>query len=362
VVLAALAMICGPTVALAHPLGASSDWTLQESEHHPPASSVGLSMAADPANGTVVLFGGPEFPPDGVYTDDTWTWDRTHWTLRHPAHHPSARGAAAMAFDPGTGTVVLFGGWIGIAPNWTYLGDTWTWDGNDWTQRSPAHQPGPRVTSMATDPATDNVLLQGGQCCLFQILSDTWTWDGSDWTQQTPAHQPPTGASLASDPATDTVVSFGGGGSRHLFDETWTWDGRDWTQQTPAHHPSPRTANGLAFDPATETVVLFGGELAPFPTVSGETWTWDGRDWTQRHLLNQPSPRRLPGMATDPATCSVVLFGGEIPHFAPSTLLGDTWVYASSRGVPDELDGPRADPQREHEKAVCAGAEARLGL
>jgi hypothetical protein len=148
------------------------------------------------------------------------------------------------------------------------------------------------------------------------------------------------------------VVAFGGGSPFvQLFDTTWTWDGTDWTQQHPRHHPTARTANGLAYDPATGSVVLFGGELAlPFGNVSGETWTWNGTDWKQQHGHESPSPRRLPGMATDPATCTVVLFGGDHPHpdFSPPTELSDTWLYTTSRPEPGQFD-QQAAIQQDHE-------------
>jgi hypothetical protein len=386
-VIAALALVGAPKSALAHSAAASEQWRLQTSPAQPPAGIVAGNMAADPANGTVVLFGpSPAFCGPSTCTDQTWTWDGTSWTQQHPRHHPSARGSAALAFDPTTSTVVLFGGWnvdFTANPPGLYFGDTWTWNGTDWTEQHPAHLPGARLTGLVTDPATSRVLLQGGQhydpsrCgvdqdgpvgCFFEPVldsagrPDTWTWNGTDWTQLNPVHEPSLveAGSLASDPATGTVVAFGGGSPEiQLSDTTWTWDGNDWTQQHPRHHPSARTANGLAYDPATGSVILFGGELAlPFGNVSGETWTWDGRDWKQQHGHESPSPRRLPGMATDPATCSVVLFGGDVPHpdFS-STNLDDTWVYASSPGSPGQFD-QHAAPQHDHQGAPnCSPGE-----
>jgi hypothetical protein len=109
-VMATLAMIGAPTAALAHTDVASGDWRLQNpAKQHPSPRSVWASMAPDLANGTVVLFGGPVDAVNGAYNGDTWTWDGARWTERHPAHHPSARGAAAMAYDPATRGVVLFG-------------------------------------------------------------------------------------------------------------------------------------------------------------------------------------------------------------------------------------------------------------
>ena len=77
-------------------------------------------MAYDAATGTVVLFGGDV----GVhhFLGDTWTWDGSTWTKQAPKTSPPARHSASMAYDAATGTVVLFGGQGGV-----FLGDTWTW-------------------------------------------------------------------------------------------------------------------------------------------------------------------------------------------------------------------------------------------
>jgi hypothetical protein len=80
--------------------------------------------------------------------------------------------------------------------------------------------------------------------------------------------------------ARSQVVLFGGYDENTYFGDTWTWDGTDWTKRTPAHSPSPRFGSGMAYDAARSQVVLFGG----YDNVSllGDTWTWDGTDWTKR--------------------------------------------------------------------------------
>ena len=65
---------------------------------------------------------------------------------------------------------------------------------------------------------------------------------------------------MAYDPATGTVVLFGGTGHGALLGDTWTWNGTTWTQQTPATSPPARESASMAYDAATGTVVLFGGD------------------------------------------------------------------------------------------------------
>ena len=79
-------------------------------------------MAYDSGTGQLVLFGGI---PDGsgTYLNDTWTWNGTTWTQHNPAASPPARSGASMDFDSGSGQLVLFGGIASIAT----FGDTWVY-------------------------------------------------------------------------------------------------------------------------------------------------------------------------------------------------------------------------------------------
>jgi hypothetical protein len=64
---------------------------------------------------------------------DTWAGNGKAWTALNPPTAPSARFAAAIAYDPVRAQVVLFGGSTS-GPNWSPLSDTWVWDGKVWTQ------------------------------------------------------------------------------------------------------------------------------------------------------------------------------------------------------------------------------------
>jgi hypothetical protein len=342
-----MALAATPTAAQATPDHPAADWTEQHPAHSPSARLA--PTAYDAANGTVVLFGSPNFPDNGVFLHDTWTWNGHDWTLRHPKHHPPGRGLPDLAYDPARRNVVLFGGVTGTPQDPQVHDDTWTWNGTDWTEQHPADSPPGRFAfPLVTDPATNGILLFGGAGPGFALLNDTWTWDGRDWTQRHPVITPEPDSSMASDPATHTVVAFGGGSpfnpTTPLVDSTWTWDGTNWTLQNPAHRPSPRAGAATSFDRAAGNVVLFSGSIGPFAT-NDETWTWDGTDWTQQNPADSPPPRGVTAMTTDPATCSVVLFGGEDATF---TGLGDTWVYASAQHPEDQpLWHDRCDGDRE---------------
>lgn len=115
---------------------------------------------------------------------------------------------------------------------------------------------------------------------------------------------------LADDPAAGHVVLFGGwDGTTVVFGDTWTWDGVEWTEQDPATSPAPRCCFQMGYDAARRQVVLFGGtDLGG--TYFTDTWTWDGTTWSEREPLNSP-PVYLccdGGMAFDAATRGLVMW------------------------------------------------------
>jgi Galactose oxidase, central domain len=106
---------------------------------------------------------------------------------------------------------------------------------------------------------------------------------------------------------------------------TGSSSGLTWTKQHPAAHPSARSGAAVAYDAATGTVVLFGG--AGSQGVLGDTWVWDGSTWAKQHPAASPPARSDTAMAYDAATGTVVLFGGFKPA---SPALGSTWIWGSS--------------------------------
>lgn len=273
-------------------------------------------MAYDPGMGGIVLFGGYD---GNQVLGDTWLGSGSGvWGQLSPATSPTARQNAAMAYDPATQQLVLFGGWDGTEE----LGDTWTWNGSTWTEMFPASSPSPRDSAaMAYDAATGQLLLFGGAVSSSSgVIGDTWTWNGATWTQLDPptSPSPRSAASMSYDSNTGQLVLFGGSD----LNDTWTWSGSTWTELFPASSPSPRFSATMAYDGITGQIVLFGGEEGTYPYLLNDTWTWDGSTWTQQSLGAAPPARFNASMAYDATSYELTLFGGEAQ--GP---LGDTWVW-----------------------------------
>jgi len=222
--------------------------------------NLGPMMAYDAESARVLLFGGA-----GEGPTSTWAYDPAAdtWTAMAPAASPSERNYGAMAYDPVTDRVILFGGLSGedAGPD-TEAGGTWAYDYNSdtWTDLKPATNPGPRVyTAMAYEPTTRRIILFGGlrdvkapqpaepgwyPDGLFpywdQPLGDTWAYDPSAnaWTELTPPSSPSPRAwhDMALDPTSGLIVLFGGGPARYDFtNETWLFDpaSSTWTEWSP---------------------------------------------------------------------------------------------------------------------------------
>jgi hypothetical protein len=106
----------------------------------------------------------------------------------------------------------------------------------------------------------------------------------------------------------------------------------DWTLRSPAHVPPARRQPAMAPFRTGDLVVMFGGTSSA-NGVLGDTWTWDGTDWTQVTSLGpsntgaRPPARFAASMAFDPNTGRAVMFGGR----NGAGLLGDTWVFREVR-------------------------------
>ncbi len=203
-----------------------------------------------------------------------------------------------------------------------------------WSQQFPANNPGPRFeASLTYDAGHNQVVLFSGN----DSSNDTWLWNGSNWTQANPANSPSAryGAAMVYDPVHGNVVLFGGtqNSDSSRQGDTWLWDGSNWTEASTTG-PTARNGAALVYDAATSQLLLFGGTNG---TSLNDTWTWNGTTWTQLLPGNSPGARSYFGMVYDAAQSEVVLFGGS----GQSGYLNDTWAW---NGTTWTLLNPVASP------------------
>jgi hypothetical protein len=127
---------------------------------------------------------------------------------------------------------------------------------------------------------------------------------------------------------------FGGNapGDGTSLSDTWVWNGKDWTEMNPATNPGPRYSAAMAYDAHAGQAVLFGGSYLNATAPLGDTWVWDGSNWTEMHLSVNPPARFGAAMAYDARSELVIMFGG---YTGPSpneggVFLNDTWAWNGS--------------------------------
>jgi alpha-tubulin suppressor-like RCC1 family protein len=154
-------------------------WTAHTSVTPHPSARSGAAMAtytpAVPASGDgrqALLYGG--YGGAG-YLGDTWAWTGTGWVQRATSGPAPAQRVAA-AYDRARHQVVTFGGCAGTSTTCPE-GPTWTWNGA-WTNPAPTPAPTARyAAATAYDTRLRQTLLFGGAGCLGAcLLGDTWTY------------------------------------------------------------------------------------------------------------------------------------------------------------------------------------------
>ncbi len=147
------------------------------------------------------------------------------------------------------------------------------------------------------------------------------------WTPVAPTASPAARNShgMSYDVARGVAVTFGGydGNATIALGDTWAFDGANWTPRTPATAPDARWGHGMAFDSRRARTVLFGGFRPGVGSVA-DMWEFDGTSWTQVTTANAPAGRAYHAMAFDSVRNRMVVFGGLGNALAT---LGDTWSF-----------------------------------
>jgi len=219
---------------------AGGDWEQPAVETAPSVRS-SHAMAYDPVVEKVVLFGGVTRTAPAnhlTYLADTWVYDTVagSWTEVTPVVSPGARGAHTMAYDAGTGRIVLFGGML-------YDGDDpllWAYDvaANTWAPIETTGGPGESWDGTLVDaPGRGMVLLDGQGVTIYEIAAGVtstgirwrnavWHLDlGTGvWTERKPPGVPVQFQAAAVDPSSGLVVVWSGDVTLRYDPATDTWE------------------------------------------------------------------------------------------------------------------------------------------
>lgn len=215
-----------------------------------------------------------------------------------------------------------------------YLNNVYECDlAGHWTIKNQTSFPSPRRGHLGVyDSERRQIMIFGGSTGFYTYFNETWTWDGTRWTQLAPAHAPAAraGHAIAYDSKRKCTLLFGGvyydkDTGQQSFGDTWQWDGMDWTQLHPAQSPQPQAYANMVYDSARDRMVLFtgNGQNGQSPT---ETWEWDGSNWSQCMPANNPTARTAVNLVYDSHRNRTLLFGGY--QLSPSLIYrSDTWEW-----------------------------------
>jgi PKD repeat protein len=305
------------------------------------------SMAYDPVDHEVVLFGGRTYSSD---YNDTWAYSDGLWVQLHPTVSPPARRGASLTWDPQDGYLVLFGG-LNDSTGAAYQ-DTWTFVGGQWMNRTAAVMnstntpPARFVGQMTDDPAGGYVLLFGGcqSVGCFGQWGDTWTYLNGSWTDRSgyvgAAPSARGGEALVWDPEMQAALLYGGDTSNSHLNDTWEFVNGTWFQLSPLENPGHRGDAWAIYDPVQSAVFLFGGlqDVTGEYGVNGpvtDTWRWSDGTWTNvtDDLAGGPSARwAIEDVSTfDGDVGDGLLFGGDSTS---GEALADTWELALDSAGP----------------------------
>ncbi len=280
----------------------------------PPYS--GVSCAYDRQSQRIVYFVGGDFGSTWEYDGESWEAVGAYPGLTNSDFRAVYDSAREQVLSVG-GTRLLTG-----APTYAFDSDTGTWSvvtQSPTPRRWAAHQ-------AVYDTARERVVVFGGTAIL---PVETWELVDASWVDVSApiGPEPRDGYGLAHDVHRGVTVMFGGIGDGTTFADTWEYDGDTWIEGNPTASPIVRRLPAMAYDPWREETVLFGGTVNVGGRYGeflfGDTWTWNGTEWTIHHPANSPSSRSRSCMAADPQSGFLLLFGGS----ADSDGMADTWAW-----------------------------------
>lgn len=313
-------------------------WIKQNSTANPGAMS-GVGLVNDPRDGYVLEFGGDTVRQPGPVNNNTWAFVGGNWTKLKTSAPPPPTTYPSLAYDASLQKVVLF---EFPAPGSGNNGspETWEYSRNTWTQVHTSSSP--RVGSLMTyDARTKQAVLFGNsynQTTRAPTGTETWAFDGSNWTLLSATGlRGPKLSTIAYDPAYGTVIGVGRESFENHTVETWALESTSWKKlNMPTHAPSIAIGSALlagqsmVYDSQQKALVLTWSECdGCYQTgVPGTEHVWAFKNGTWSHVIGTVPPisRWGYGMAYDSSDGYIVQYGGWFTN--PVRDFDATWTLS----------------------------------
>lgn len=229
------------------------------------------------------------FPPTGIFvrfggnhSNDVFEYDGKDWKRYSLSNAPLARYFPSLAYDPVNQKVLLFGGYNYDTDE--EYGDTWLYDpkNHSWQEVNTSNSP---PASWAYRAATDFKR----KVVVLHSPEATWEWDGTTWTKTTATGPKYYYGNLTYDANLQKVIYFGGYqySGNVCKNETWIYDGREWQKLSISNPPDRRCDAVLVFDTNLQKTVLFGGSNEYYDLFN-DLWLFDGTSWQSFSYCGKP--------------------------------------------------------------------------
>jgi len=365
---AALLVVMMPLPAMAQP-DYSGQWTQLSAGWSEKVERTFHTSVYSPSTNRLIVFGGSVLGTTlddlWILSNANGLGGTPNWVKQTPLGViPPARSRHTAVYDAATDRMIVFGGCTSFCT--PALNDVWVLKNASgikppmWQQLLPAGPwPGQREVATAVyDPGTNTMIVYGGDNGFpGGTFYDVWVLSHANglggtpqWNQLSPMGGPPAGGgqrwhSAVYDPINNIMTTFGGYNNNDMIiNETWTLTHANgiggtpmWAKMDVDYGDCPvRTSHRAVYDPIANTMTVFGG-YNPDVGLMNDVWLlWNANGLGGSHGWMQlfptgtlPVPRATPSLNLDPVTNRLIMFGGNAQEGYTFT----TWVLTHGNGM-----------------------------
>jgi len=281
---------------------------------------------------------------------------------------PAPRTGHTSVFDPKSNRMIVFGGALGQAS--PCANDTWVLTNANgfggtpsWIQLMPSGPlPPPRNSfAAAYDPTTGSMIIFGGADCFAPSFNDVWVLSNANgvsgtptWTELQPAGVAPAAreaAAVVYDSVNNRLIVFGGGtttSTSGFMNDVWVLENANGTGGTPAWielspsggPPSPRGGPTGVYDESNNRMTIFGG-VSVSDSFLNDVWVLSDANgvgsptWTELGPFETFAQARSSHTAVySPGKNEMIVFGGVVAVSGSDVVdVNDVWTFTHANGL-----------------------------